>query len=104
MHTGMEQAFQWLERKVGPLIDNLKQMCGSEYICSKNTYVHLHANLASYLPFTKEWKEEEPPNTQEQVDTEEGEEVESAMVGQIVEEEEADTTQGMENQSGKASI
>ena len=43
-------------------------------------------------------------NTQEQVDTEEGEEVESAMVGQIVEEEEADTTQGMENQSGKASI
>ena len=37
-------------------------------------------------------------NTQEQVDTEEGEEVESAMVGQIVKEEEADTTQGMENQ------
>ena len=35
---------------------------------------------------------------QEQVDTEEGEEVESAMVGQIVDKEEADTTQGMENQ------
>ena len=37
-------------------------------------------------------------NTQEQVDTEEGEEVESAMVGQIVDKEKADTTQGMENQ------
>ena len=37
-------------------------------------------------------------NTQEHVDAEEGEEVESAMVGQMVEEEEADTTQGMENQ------
>ena len=76
-------------------------MCGSEYICSKNTNVYLHANFAS---FTKEWEEEEPPNTQEQVDTEEGEEVESAIVGQMVEEEEADTTKGMGNQSGKASI
>ena len=84
-----------MERKVGPLVDNLKQMCGSGYTCSKNTNVYLHANFAS---FTKEWEEEEPPNTQEQVDTEEGEEVESAMVGQMVEEEEADTTQGMENQ------
>ena len=45
------------------------------------SYVYLHANIASYLPFTKEWKEEEPPNTQEQMDTEEGEEVESAMLG-----------------------
>ena len=100
----MEPALQWLERKVGPLIDNLKQICGSEYICSKNTNVYLHANIASFLSFTKEWEEEEPPNTQEQVDAEEGEEVESTMVGQIVEEEEADTTQNVENQSGKASI
>ena len=100
----MEQAFQWLERKVGPLVDNLKQTCGSEYICSKNTNVYLRVNFASYLSFTKKWEEEEPPNTQEQVDAEEGEEVESTTVGQIVEEEEADTTQGMENQSGKASI
>ena len=64
----------------------------------------LHANFASFLSFTKEWEEEEPPNTQEQVDPEEGEEVESAMAGQMVEEEEADTTQDMENQSGRASI
>ena len=58
----------------------------------------LHANLASFLSFTKEWEEEEPP------DTEEREEVESALVGEIVEDEEVDTTQEVENQSGKTSI
>ena len=64
----------------------------------------LHANLASFLSFTKEWEEEEPPDTQENVDTEEREEVESALVGEIVEDEEVDTTQEVENQSGKTSI
>lgn len=96
MHTlALGQAYQWLQRKVSPLVDNLKHMLQK---CK------LHANLASFLSFTKEWEEEEPPDTQENVDTEEREEVESALVGEIVEDEEVDTTQEVENQSGKTSI